>query len=144
MSKRKRHWLWNVLIVLTLIVCSLVFVAHYKNWHELEEGRLRILSGIYYQKIPMTDLDSVILVDKLPEMERSSGFSWMAKEKGVFRDTVTNSKVYVFVDDLRQQKIKMVYQDSLKTFLNLQDSLQTQKLYAILHKELSENHESSN
>ena len=129
--------MWNVLIVLTLIVCSLVFVAHYKNWHKIKEGKLRILSGIYYQQIPISELDSVVLVDKLPEMERSSGFSWMAKEKGVFRDTILKCKVYVFVDDLRQQKIKVVYQDSLQTFINLPDSLQTQKLYAILQMELS-------
>tara|TARA_R110002012_G_scaffold66614_1_gene173932 strand:- start:10958 stop:11392 length:435 start_codon:yes stop_codon:yes gene_type:complete len=136
MSKRKRHWLWNVLIVLTVIFCVLVFVEHYKNWHKIEEGNLKIFSGIYYQKVPLTELDSVLLVEKLPEMERSSGFSWMEKEKGVFKDSITNTKVYVFVDDLYQQKIKVVHHDSLKMFLNLKDSLETQKLYAILQRNL--------
>ena len=138
MSKGKRHWLWNVLIVLTLVICVLAFVEHYKNWHKIEEGNFRIFSGIYYQKIPLAELDSVLFVEKLPEMERSSGFSWMEREKGVFKDSITNTKVYVFVDDLYQQKIKLVYHDSLKMYLNLKDSLETQKLYTTLQRNLLE------
>ena len=136
MRGNKRHWLWNVLIVLTVIFCVLAFVEHYKNWHKIEEGNFKIFSGIYYQKIPLAQIDSVLFVDKLPEMERSSGFSWNAKEKGVFKDSITQSKVYVFVDDLRQQKIKVVHHDSLKMYVNLQDSLQTQELLSILQTEL--------
>lgn len=136
MSERKRHWFWNILIVLTVVLCFLAFAEHYKNWHKIEDGNLRIFSGIYYQKIPLTELDSVLLVDKLPEMERSSGFSWMEKEKGVFIDSITQSKVYVFVDDLYQQKIKLVHHDSLRMYLNLKDSVETQKLYTILQGSL--------
>lgn len=139
MSKRKRHWLWNVLIVLTLVICLLAFVAHYKNWHKIEEGKLRIFSGIYYQKIPIAEMDSIMLVERLPEMERSSGFSWMTREKGIFKDSLTHTKVYVFVEDLRQQKIRLVHHDSLKMYFNFQDSLETQKIYAILHTELTDN-----
>lgn len=138
MGKRKRHWLWNVLIVVTLLVCVFAFVEHYKNWCKIEEGNLKVLSGIYYQKIPLAEIDSVVFVDKLPEMERSNGFSWMAKEKRVFKDSITQSKVYVFVDDLRQQKIKVVHHDSLKLYLNLQDSIETQGIYTILHDDLME------
>jgi len=143
MSKRKRHWLWNVLIILTLALCVLVFVEHYKNWHKIEEGDFKIFSGIYYQKIPLTELDSVLLVDKLPEMERSSGFSWMEKEKGVFVDSISQTKVYVFVDDLYQQKIKLVHHDSLKMYVNLRDSLETEKLFSILQTELLNNTETA-
>ena len=143
MSKRKRHWLWNVLIVLTVALCVLVFVEHYKNWHRIEEGNFKIFSGIYYQKIPLTELDSVLLVDKLPEMERSSGFSWMEKEKGVFVDSISQTKVYVFVDDLYQQKIKLVHHDSLKMYVNLRDSLETEKLFSILQTELLNNTETA-
>ncbi|RIV46241.1 hypothetical protein [Flagellimonas pelagia] len=138
MGKKKRHWLWNVLIVVTVVFCVLAFVEHYKNWHKIEEGSLRIFSGIYYQKVPLAEIDSVLLVDKLPEMERSSGFSWDMKEKGVFKDSITQAKVYVFVDDLRQQKIKLVHHDSLKMYINLQDSLQTQELYSILQTDLQD------
>ena len=99
--------MWNVLIILTVALCVFAFVEHYKNWHKIEEGNLKIYSGIYYQKIPLAELDSVVWVEKLPEMERSNGFSWMEKEKGVFKDSITNTKVYVFVDDLYQQKIKV-------------------------------------
>lgn len=138
MATKKRHWLWNVLIVIVLALCIFAFVEHYKNWCKIEEGNLKVLSGIYYQKIPLMEIDSVVFVDKLPEMERSNGFSWMAKEKGVFKDSITQSKVYVFVDDLRQQKIKVVHHDSLKLYLNLQDSIETQGIYTILHDDLME------
>ncbi len=136
MNRKKRHWLWNALIVLTLVACAFAFAVHYKNWHKIEKGEFRILSGIYYQKIPLPTIDSIELVDKLPEMERSNGFSWMVKEKGVFKDSLTQTKVYVFVDDLRQQKIRLVHQDSLKVYLNFKDSLETQKVFQTLKQEL--------
>lgn len=141
MSRKKRHWLWNVLIVLTLVVCSLAFVAHYKNWHKIEQGEFRVLSGIYYQKIPVAQINSVELVNRLPEMERSSGFSWLVKEKGVFKDSLTQTKVYVFVDDLAQQKIRLVHHDSLQMFINFKDSIQTQEIYKTLQMQLSEDSE---
>ena len=68
-------------------------------------------------------------MDKLPEMDRKNGFSWMAKEKGVFKDSLTAAKVYVFVDDLRQQKLRIVHHDSLKLFVNFKDSLETNDTY---------------
>ncbi len=138
MSRKKRHWLWNILIVLTLIACVFAFILHYKNWHKVEEGRLKILSGIYYQNIPLAEIDSIQWVDKIPELERSNGFSWMEKEKGVFKDSLTQTKVYVFVDDLRQQKIRLVHNDSLKMFINFKDSLQTQNLFNFIDVELQE------
>ncbi|NVN16856.1 hypothetical protein GUA46_00775 [Muricauda sp. HICW] len=143
MKSKKRHWLWNVLIILTLVICVLAYVEHYKNWHKIEEGNFRVFSGIYYQKIPLSELDSVFYVDRLPEMERSSGFSWMEREKGVFNDSITQTKVYVFVDNLYQQKIKLVHHDSLKMYLNLKDSLETEELFAILRTELEKNHETA-
>lgn len=136
MGTKKRHWLWNVLIVLTVIVCILAFVEHYKNWYKIEEGNLKVLSGLYYQKIPLDEIDSILFVEKLPEMERSSGFSWKAREKGVFLDSITQTKVHVFVDDLRQQKIKMVHHDTLTLYMNLQDSTETQELFSILQTEM--------
>lgn len=139
MNKKKRHGFWNVLIVLTLVVCVLAFIIHYKNWHKIEEGELRILSGIYYQKIPISEIDSIMFVDRIPEMERSNGFSWEVTEKGVFKDSLTETKVYVFVDDLSQQKIRLVHDDSLKLFLNFKDSLETQKVYDLLNEELLAN-----
>ncbi|WP_420401666.1 hypothetical protein [Flagellimonas sp.] len=134
MSKKKRHWLWNVLIVLTLALCFLAFLAHYKNWHKIEEGQLKILSGIYYQKVPLNEIDSLKIVEKVPELERSSGFSWMVAEKGVFVDSITQSKVYFFVDDLAQHKIKVVHHDSLRMFINFKDSLQTQDFFENLQQ----------
>lgn len=138
MSRKKRHWLWNVLIVLTLVICFLAFLAHYKNWHKIEEGELKILSGIYYQSIPLNEIDSLKLVDRVPELERSSGFSWMVAEKGVFVDSITQSKVHFFVDDLSQQKIKVVHHDSLQVFINFKDSVQTQEFYQILEMQLND------
>lgn len=111
------------------------FVAHYKNWTKVSTQDIQILSGAYYRQIQFADLDSVLLVDKIPPMERLNGFSAMAKEKGLFRefkDSLTDKKVYVYLDNFDQQKIKVVYKDSLKLFLNLSDSLETDQLYRFL------------
>ena len=134
MSRKKRHWLWNILIFLTVSFCISAFALHYKNWDEIENGEFKILSGAYYQRLSLDHIDSVMMVEKIPEMERAHGFSWLAREKGVFKDSLTDTKVYVFVDDLRQHKIRLVHQDSLKLFINFTDSLKTQRLF----NELSE------
>ena len=127
--KKKNNWLWNGIIVITIIGCIAAFVLHYKNYVQIKEGELRIYSGIYRQSIPLSELDSISWVARIPEMERKNGFSWLAREKGVFNDSLTLSKTYVFVDDLRQQKIRLVHHDSLKLYINFSDSLETQQLY---------------
>lgn len=135
MGRSKNPWLWNILIVFTVIVCLIAFVAHSKNWTKINTQDIQILSGAYYRQIKFADLDSVLLVDKIPPMERLNGFSAMAREKGLFRefkDSLTDKKVYVYVDNFEQQKIKVVYKDSLKLFLNLSDSLETDRLYRFL------------
>lgn len=128
-EKRKRHWLWNILIVVTVIVCALAFMVHYKNWTKIESDSFKILSGVYYKELRFLEMDSIMMVDRIPSMERINGFSAMAKEKGVFKDSLSNGKTYVYVDDLRQSKIRLVYQDSLKVFLNFSDSTETQQVY---------------
>ncbi|WP_431126534.1 hypothetical protein [Flagellimonas flava] len=140
---KKRHWLWNLLILLTLIVCLFAFVLHYKNWYRIEEGEFKIVSGIYYQKVPLHEIDSLKLVEKVPELERSSGFSWMVAEKGVFVDSITQSKVYFFVDDLAQHKIKVVHHDSLRMFINFKDSLQTQDFFENLQRLVEQSNKSN-
>ena len=138
---KKRHWLWNILIVLTLAFCLFAFVIHYKNWSKVEEGQFKIYSGIFRQNIALSSLDSISYVKRIPELERQTGFSWLEREKGVFKDSLTASKVHVFVDDLRQQKIRLVHHDSIKLFVNFSDSLQTQELFARLEAEISERRE---
>ncbi len=133
MAKKKRHWLWNILIVITIVFCAFAFIVHYKNWAKLEQDHLRILSGIYYKELPYSEIDSVKLVARIPQMERISGFSAGKKEKGVFKDSINpENKVHVYVDNLMHPKIKLVHQDSLKVFLNLSDSLATHKMYISL------------
>lgn len=127
--KKKRHWLWNILIVVTLITVLLAFVAHYKNWVQMEKGHIGILSGLYYKKIPYAKINKVTMVAKIPSMERINGFSAMAKEKGIFKDSVTQQKTYVYVDNLAHSKIKLHYQDSLYLFFNYADSTDTAQLY---------------
>ncbi len=129
MRKSSKNWFWNIVIVLTILVSIAAFVLHYKNWSKFEDGHFQVISGIYKEKIVLSDINSVGFVEKLPQMERTSGFSWLAREKGVFKDSITASKVYVFVDDLRQQKIRLVYKDSLKLYINFSDSLQTNRVY---------------
>jgi len=141
MARKKRHWLWNLLIVLTIFVCVLAFIAHYKNWTKIEADHIRILSGIYYKELKFSDIDSVLMVDKIPQMDRVNGFSAWAMEKGIFKDSLEPEvNVSVYVDNLRKPKIKMVHNDSLKIYLNLSDSTETHRLYEfLLSKSAGEN-----
>ena len=137
MSWKKRHWIWNLLIVATLIICALAFLAHYKNWTRIKEDRLEILSGIYYLELPYSEIDSVRMVAHIPQMQRINGFSAWMMEKGIFRDSIhANNKVHVYVDDLAREKMKVVYRDSLALYLNFTDSLETAKMYQLLTERL--------
>ncbi len=139
MARRKRHWFWNLLLVVCVIICALAFTIHYRNWTRLEPHRMQLLSGVYYVDLHYADINSVEWVPKLPQMERSSGFSAGALEKGVFRDSLRpGQRVYVLVDDLRQQKIRVHYRDSLTLFLNFSDSTETQSVYALLQAKQTE------
>ena len=132
MGAKKRHWLWNILIVLTLLVCLCAFAAHYKNWTRIEPDKMTILSGIYYHDLKFADLDEVEWVDRIPPMVRLNGFSAFEKGKGVyqeFKDTLTDRKVYVFVDNFEQQKIRLVNKDASQLYLNLKDSLETVEMF---------------
>jgi hypothetical protein len=132
MIKKERHWFWNLLLVLTLMICITMLLAHYKNWVTEKPQELRVISGFYRINLPYQELDSVVWVERLPPMERLHGFSALQKEKGAFRefkDSLTDKKVYVFVDNIDQQKIKLVYRDSHYLYLNLKDSAATLKLF---------------
>lgn len=132
---KKRSPFWNVMLVLTVLVCLLAFVLHYKNWTKAEPDELKVLSGFYYKKLKYSELDSVVFVGKIPPMERLNGFSALEKEKGLFRefkDSLTDKKVHVYVDNLSDQKIKVVYNDSSTLYINLSDSLKTLELFSLL------------
>jgi hypothetical protein len=130
MAENKRHWLWNLLIVVTGVVCILAFIAHSKNWTKIEGDHIRILSGLYYKELKFSEIDSIKMVDKIPQLERINGFSAWAMEKGIFRDSLKpENKVRIYIDNLRQPKIKLIHNDSLKLFLNFSDSTETQQMY---------------
>jgi len=140
MPKRKRHFGLNVLIILVVIACILAFVAHSKNWIKTEGDRVQILSGIFYEDIQISKMDSLNWVDRIPQMERKRGFSAWAVEKGIFIDSLNlDKRISVFIDNLRNRKIKMVYGDSLVVFLNFSDSVKTDVLFGQLteQKEIS-------
>jgi hypothetical protein len=110
----------------------MAFAAHYKNWTRIEPDKMTILSGIYYHDLKYEDLDNVEWVDKIPPMVRLNGFSAFEKGKGVyqeFKDTLTDKKVYVFVDNFEHPKIRFVNKDDSQLFLNLKDSLETVEIY---------------
>ena len=121
--------------MITVLVCLMAFVLHYKNWTKVESDEIKILSGFYYKKLKYSELDSVLMIDKIPPMERLNGFSVLEKEKGLFRefkDSLTTKKVHVYVDNLSNQKIKVVYNDSSKLYINFADSLKTLELFTLL------------
>ncbi|MEH6746092.1 MAG: hypothetical protein V7670_04565 [Maribacter arcticus] len=124
----KNHWVWSVMLIVTVILCAVILILHFKNWISSDNESLKLRSGFYHVEIPYSDLDSVLLVDRMPPMERLNGFSALEKDKGVFRefkDSLTNKKVHVFVDNISQQKVKLVYEDSVYLYFNLKDSAET-------------------
>lgn len=138
-QKAWKSRLWNVIIVVTILLCGLVFAMHYKNWIRQEADTLTILSGFYLREVPYADLDEVGMVRRIPELERINGFSAWEKEKGIFRDSLRpERRIYVYVDNLFSQKIRLVYQDSVELYLNLSDSLETKFLYDHLSEKLGE------
>jgi len=138
MKGKKRHWFYNLLILLTVIVCLLSFLVHYKNWIRIDADSIQILSGVYYVELPFTIMNEVSMVSKIPSLERKNGFSAWEKEKGVFKDSLNEEKpVYVYVDNLRNQKIRLIYNDSLLLFINLSDSVKTKELYLYLENKIA-------
>ena len=141
MSGKKKQRFWGVLAVVTVIVCMLAFMAHAKNWVRTSPDALKVFTGFYYTRLPYADIDSVLLVDRIPPMVRLNGFSAFDTEKGVyyaFQDSLDfeGKKIRVYVDDYERPKIKLVHHDSLKVYLNLKDSLKTDALYRFLEKKI--------
>lgn len=127
----KNNRFWSVILTLTVILCIAVLTMHFKNWISSDTDSLKLRSGFYTLKVQYSELDSVLLVDRIPPMQRLNGFSAFEKEKGIFRafkDSLTNKKVHVFVDNINQQKLKLVYKDSAYLYLNLKDSVATLNL----------------
>ncbi|MBQ4913610.1 hypothetical protein J8L85_04120 [Maribacter sp. MMG018] len=142
MAKKGRHWIWNLLLIITVVVCVSVLTMHYKNWIKVTSNNIRILSGFYSENVAYTELDSVVFVEKIPPMIRVNGFSALEKEKGIFRefkDSLTDKSIHVFVDNITQPKIKLVYKDSLKLYFNLKDSVETVNMYDALQEKLMQN-----
>ena len=140
MAVKRRLWLWNILIVVTVIVSLLAFIAHSKNWIEKKPDKFQVLSGIYYKELKYSDLDSIAFVERIPPMERLNGFSAFDKGKGVYRefkDSLTDKKVHVFIDNFSNQKIRLVYKDSAQLFINLKDSIETQELFLFFQEKMA-------
>ena len=127
----KNNKFWSVILVVTIILCVTILTLHFKNWIGGDTNSIKLRSGFYNVKIEYSDLDSVLLVDRIPPMERINGFSALEKEKGIFRefkDSLTDKRVYVFVDNINHQKLKLVFKDSNYLYINLKDSLETLNL----------------
>lgn len=132
MHSSKKNWVWTIALIITVIVCAFVLTLHIKNWVDDDVNSLSLRSGFYNVEIPLNELDSVVLVERIPPMQRLHGFSAFDKEKGVFRefkDSLTDKKVRVFVDNINQNKVKLVYKDSAYVYFNLKDSVETVQLF---------------
>ena len=128
MRLTKNNWVWTVLLIVTVIICASILILHFKNWISNDSQSLKLRSGFYAVEIPYSELDSVVMVERIPLMERLNGFSALEKEKGIFRefkDSLTDKKVHVFIDNIGQQKVKLVYKDSVYLYFNLKDSVET-------------------
>jgi hypothetical protein len=142
--QKKGFWVWNLLLGFTVVICALAFLSHSKNWIKIKDDRMRIISGFYIKNLDFAALDSVVMVEKLPPMIRLSGFSAFDKGKGIYRefkDTLTDKKVFVFVDNFSNHKIRLVKKDSDQLFVNLKDSLETDRLFQFLQAKASANEE---
>ena len=140
MRLNKNHWVWTVTLIVTVILCAVILILHFKNWVGNDSESLKLRSGFYHVEIPYTELDSVVLVERIPPMVRLNGFSALDKEKGIFRefkDSLTNKRVHVFVDNISQQIVKLVYKDSANLFFNLKDSVETVELFNDLTAKLN-------
>lgn len=138
---KKKLWIWNILAVLAVIFSIMAFAAHSKNWISKDSTDMKILSGVYFKRLKYSELDSIKFVERIPPMERLNGFSAMEMGKGVykeFKDSLTDKKAYVFVDNFSSQKIAVTYQDSLKLYLNFKDSLETEAMYKFLTERISD------
>ncbi|WP_051941676.1 PH domain-containing protein [Maribacter forsetii] len=132
MHSSKKNWIWTLTLIITVICCAAVLILHVKNWVSNDDDSLGLRSGFYNVEIPLNELDSVAFVERIPPMERLHGFSALDKEKGVFRkfkDSLTDKKVHVFVDNINQNKVKLVYKDSTYVYFNLKDSVETVQLF---------------
>ncbi|HDZ04648.1 hypothetical protein LCGC14_0354600 [marine sediment metagenome] len=132
MHSSKKNWVWSITLIVTVIVCGFILILHVKNWVGDDVSSLSLRSGFYNVEIPLNELDSVVLVERIPPMQRLHGFSAFDKEKGIFRefkDSLTDKKVRVFVDNINQNKVKLVYKDSTYVYFNLKDSVETVQLF---------------
>lgn len=140
MTRKKRHWLWNTVIVLTVLICLAAFILHSQTWTRQETDRVLLISGFYSTEIIYSDIGNVSMVPKIPEMERVSGFSVWAVEKGIFRDTLEGVEgIRVYVDDLNQPKIKLERKEDAQIYFNFKDSLKTKEYYELLLEKMNEN-----
>ncbi|WP_299798322.1 hypothetical protein [uncultured Maribacter sp.] len=140
MHSSKKNWIWTITLIVTIIGCAAVLILHVKNWVTNDEISLGLRSGFYNIEIPLNELDSVVFVERIPPMQRLHGFSALEKEKGVFRefkDSLTDKKVHVFVDNINQNKVKLVYKDSSYVYFNLKDSVETVQLFQKLSAKTS-------
>ena len=92
MKGKKRHWLWNLLIIISVIGCILSFLAHYKNWIWKKSDRIQILSGVYFKELPFNALNEISRVPHIPSLDRKNGLSAWEKEKGIFKESLNEEK----------------------------------------------------
>jgi hypothetical protein len=135
----KRHWLWNIVIVITVVVCIAAFVLHSKTWIREETDKFSLISGFYSTEILYQDIEMVSMVPRIPEMERTSGFSAWTFEKGIFRDTLQALEgIRVYVDELNHPKIKLERREAAPVYFNFRDSLETLTFFEKLSERLNQ------
>ncbi len=134
---KKRNWLLNIFLVLTVLVCLIAFLAHSRNWIRKDGAQLGILSGFYYTELAYDAILSVSWTNEVPRLPREHGFSGGPIEKGIYVDSLNPDRpVRVYIDDWSGAKILILKKDSSRVYINLPDSLKTDALYQYLEQQL--------
>ena len=127
MDKKRRDNIISLVIVV-IVVIALVVTARIENGISPDGGTLRI-SGIYGTTIQKEVIESVVLTDSLPSIERRiNGASIMSIHKGIYR-LAGIGRARLYIHTAGGPYLRVDAGDQV-IFLNYRDAQKTQTAYA--------------
>ena len=114
-------------IVLFLVILVSI---HDKNitW---EDGRkFSVWSGFYFKMITYSEVDSLVLEDKIPNLKlRSNGYAAFGKKKGNFIRSNDAKEILLFVNKPRSKCIHLFLEDGGEVYFNFDKDEKTVELF---------------